>query len=476
MPPPHAEKKEPVLFLFLEDEMAARCFIAIVTGQNIANVAPLLATATPQDTIIFIETAHAKSRQWTAPAVEVLQRHGLTKVKRLPIGSDEPAQLFHVAHAYRWPSGQRIIVGNGGTKLQSQALYEALRESRPAILYSLDRPCVLQWYDKGPSATAREEPYRKTPLRLEDVLHLRGMRLNQPAVQLWQNQALTDAGHCAAAVSHGYGFDRDETLRQHNEQARWAVESELSSHPLPLPRWNDLAPLVPDKVRDKFLRAFSVCMRLNPSKITQSDIKRAGDLFNAAIALAERTLAASRKGPPPTSVGATFEDALVARLCRVLADPHAPTEAIHAVYRNVRVDSPHAPGITQLEADVLILFKNGLLVALEAKSHTAETKDLDARLLNLQRAGSQLACIVVVSPLYTHAVGQPWFSTHHEFAQRVRQHGLLHLALTLPNQPTRYRLPNLKQDETQRYYEYEVEGFEDACRKLLEPFSQSAKS
>lgn len=437
----------------------ARCFIAISTGQNIANVAPLLAVARPEDAVVFIETADAVQRGWTAPALQVLHTHGLTRLQRLTLESNEPAELYRAAQQFSWPAGEKIIVGNGGTKPQSMALYEALRANTPAILYSLDRPCQLQWFSEGPGAPVRNEAYATTRLRLEDVLSLRGMRLNVPAQALWGEGKLTQQALQQAAVSRGYGFETAATFELHDQHALREAERRMAETTLTLPRWAHIEQVSPEEA-GKFVRAYANALNLPLERMSDLERPQVGSLFNTAAGILERSQRprSARTVPP---LGAAFEQALAARLCRLLASPDLPTEHILGIWRNVKVDSTKEPGVIQLEADLLILLKNGLMLAIEAKSHTAETKELDARLANLQRAGSQLARIIVCSPLYTAALEREWFKTHHEFAQRVRRHGLTHLAYTLPGQPQRYTLAS-GSGEPQ---EYTVEDFEVACRR-----------
>lgn len=442
--------------------MNRRCFIAISTGQNIANVAPLLAVARPEDTVVFIETAEAARRGWTQPALDVLRTHGLTQLRPLRLDSNDPADLYQAVKQFSWPTGEKIIVGNGGTKPQSMALYEALRADAPAILYSLDRPCQLQWFEGGPAAAVRGEAYASTRLTLEDVLSLRGMRLHTPGQALWNEGGATQEARLRAAVNKGYGIEAAQTFVLHDAHHRFDAERRLTEPPGPLPRWAHIERAAPDEAA-KFVRAYANALRLPPESLLPQAQAQISGLFNAAAGIIERSLRPRSSLPSPPPLGEAFERALTSRLCRLLAGHDLPTEHILGIWRNIKIDSPKEPGVIQLEADLLILLKNGLMLAIEAKSHTAETKELDARLANLQRAGSQLARIIVCSPLYTEAAQRDWFRTHHEFAQRVRRHGLSHLAYTLPGQAGRYTLPT----DAVQTQEYTVEDFDTACRRLV---------
>lgn len=450
--------------------MSGRCFIAIATGQNVANVAPLLAVARPADAIVFIETAEAARRDWTGPALDVLRKRGLGRLWRLTLRSNEPAEVYEAARQFSWPAGKRVIIGNGGTKPQSMALYEALRESEPLLLYSLDRPCVLQWYENGPGAPARTEPYTESPLRLDDVVLLRNMRLSDASPPLYWKQHLTPEGGKLAGLAEGYGFEPGPTFALHDAHARYQAEQTRAGPPPRLPRWAELQYLVAADDWQRYLSACANVLKRPTAAVAVHNAQQVKDLFNAAVRLLERALTPPHEEVPPAPLGPAFERALAARLCAVLAEGGDQTGVIQGVWRNVKVDSPQAPGIIQLEADLLILLKNGLLIAIEAKSHTADNKDLDARLLSLQRAGSQLARVVVCSPLYTQAADRQWFRTHHEFARRLRQHGFAHLPYTLPGQPGAYTLT--PEGRTGAAPEtFSVVPFETACRELLQGYA-----
>ena len=73
----------------------------------------------------------------------------------------------------------------------------------------------------------------------------------------------------------------------------------------------------------------------------------------------------------------------------------------------------------------MLVLKNGILWHLECKSASAKAKDLDARLLNLQKAGSLRAEMAVCGPLLTAFEGTPWFKRQHERAKDFQERGRL---------------------------------------------------
>lgn len=449
--------------------MSSRCFIAIATGQNIANVAPLLAVARPSDHVVFIESETAGRQRWGETAQEVLRRHGLDLQQSLRLPSNEPNHFYERARVYCWPTGEKVIIGNGGSKPQSMALYEALRQNAPAILYNSDAPCELLWYPHGPQAAAERRPYPDTPLRLEDVVTLRGMTIVSKGEALWINGRLTENGLALAATCEGYGFAAEPTFALHRQHAQIAARRAMRSGREALPRWKHIASVAPALLAP-FSRAFE---RLPLVRRGNLDEMEKG-LFNAAVKAAENAL---RQQPDDGTVavsplGPAFERALAARLCHWLRDDGASLHPIvQGVWKNVKFASNRAPDNMTIEADLILLLKNGLLIAFEAKSHAAELKDLDARLINLQRVGSQLARLIVCSPLYSAAQKEDWFEEHWRFAKLLKRHDIEHIAFTLPGQPESFRtLENSRSSETL------VKPFEQALRHIFAKYLPLAPS
>ena len=109
-----------------------------------------------------------------------------------------------------------------------------------------------------------------------------------------------------------------------------------------------------------------------------------------------------------------------------------------------------------------------ILLSIECKAFTAEQKDLDARLLNLQGAGSQ-ANMAVCGPVYTYFWQQPWFQPMHSLKKRVEGLGgrFPFLPFTLPGQPKKYQVTISSTGETEQG---ECLTFEEAFSRLMAPY------
>lgn len=471
--------------------MSPRLFICISTGQNIANVAPLLAEAKAGERILFLSSPVARDRSWTAPALEVLARHGFA-VEDKDVSGDEP-QAFAAALTelpMSAAAGGIVFVANGGSKLQALAVFDALRTRAAAagkplsLLYSDDRTVRMMWFQHSLEEAATAVPYPDTPLCLADVLRLRRMLVadapNAAGKLLYEAGRLSDEGRAYAEQSPGYGEDAAVTRAAHAEAAlREALTATFSK--TQLPRWKQVTQIHPEgaeRVRRVLAQTFG--LRANGENRLES-------LYNCIINSACQTIDRQNRSaavpPVPASnpLGPQFERAVIARLCRWL-DGYRPGY-IQSAHANVRIANAYKPGIVLLEADVLLLLKNGLLIMIEAKSHTAEFKDLDARIVNLRRSASELARLWVCSPLYTAFSDEDWFGTQHDFAERVKAHGLQHIPFTLPQQPSSYDWPRRPgvdatagDDESAGNVQtrtYDVGNFEAALTNLLKPFDAS---
>ena len=178
---------------------------------------------------------------------------------------------------------------------------------------------------------------------------------------------------------------------------------------------------------------------------------------------------------PNARLGRIFEDAVGKRLWLWIA-AHDGFGIVQSVWRNVQVCRQAAPGLKVAEFDHLLVLKNGILLHIECKTATAsaDQKELDARLLNLQRAGSQLAKMALCAPLFTEFSGDDWFRSFHDLKQRVEDLGqLAFLPLTLDGQPTRYTCPGR---DGNGGCDYSCLPFEEEVEKFVAPYRPRAQA
>ena len=140
---------------------------------------------------------------------------------------------------------------------------------------------------------------------------------------------------------------------------------------------------------------------------------------------------------PPTPIGPAFEQGVARRVHSWLEATNHP--AIHSAWRKVKVAERRESHRATAEFDILLVLKNGVLWHLECKSFIAANKDLDARLYNLQQAGSQLARMAPCGPLFSGHAGEEWFQSQHDRRRQMeaRRH-ISFIPFTLPGQAETY--------------------------------------
>ncbi|MDW8312672.1 MAG: hypothetical protein RMK02_08040 [Burkholderiales bacterium] len=357
---------------------------------------------------------------------------------------DEFAQLTGPVH----------VIGNGGTKLQSLALAEVLRCARPdafsegsngLLFYNESDRCLLRAY--GPQLKLnRQQRYERHRLGIADVVALNRKRLHHPGVLLFERRADGQEFICLEPVDPAllwYGKDIERTLEAH------AKHYERPKRMKPLEEWP--LPEVSEVKRNRRTGPdyYKIVPRLNAQglAIRAHQLDQLVGTIRRLLAEARRDIIrqeaeASGDYAPVEPLGAPFERAVQARFMRWLRE--SPARAIvQEVRANVKIESQMRPGIVESELDLLIMLRNGILLAIDAKAGDIdENKDLDARLLNLQASTSQLAQMAICAPLYTMCFAEPWFKLQHEVRERVLTVGRMRfLPFTFEGQPESYIWP-----------------------------------
>lgn len=435
--------------------MQPNLFIAISTGQNIANVLPILERGQTHDLIVWLESPLAQTSRWSDAAMAVLRQHGFRQQQQKTLNSEAVSLLAEAIQDLlaTYPTHRPILVANGGTKLQALAAY--IRPDLP-ILYSLDRPCAYEWYPHGILQAGERLPYQRHQLDLDDILQLRGMeRKNTDAACIWGK-------HAQPPKATWYAQNIPETIALHDQHHAFALQR-VPSNPLP----GDVLWQAVETYQQPALAALREQLRTwarkNPSNgLLQNLALSARKMFdNATNALQQPNQA------PRYALGELFEQAVAYRTCQWLAQHPQLATCVQSGWLNTRIGKVGKEQPIVIETDILLVLKNGVLLHLECKSHKADNKDLDARLLNLQNVSSLQARMTICSPCYTAYTDKPWFRTQHDFKTRVESlNAFTWLAFDLPEQPERYTLPDDNQQTP-----YTCNRFEYGLEKLLKPFA-----
>ena len=434
--------------------MPQNFFIAISTGQNIANVLPILERAQAHDRIVWLESPLATNRRWSEAAIVVLRQHGFTHQEQKPLASEEVSLFAATIQQLLldYPHHTPIFVANGGTKLQALAAY-----IRPelAVLYSLDRPCAYEWYPNGILQAGERLTYQRHALDLDDILQLRGMeRKNTDAQRIWGKQA-------AQPEPTWYGQNIPDTITLHDEHHAFGLQR-IPTNPLPGNTLWEAVLQHQQPALDALRSSISQWAKRTPSDgLLQNIMLSSRKLFENATHAAQNLAK-----PPQHSLGTLFEQAVAERTCQFL-DNHSQIAAfVQSVWLNTQIGKFGKEQPIVIETDILLVLKNGVLIHLECKSHKADNKDLDARLLNLQNVSSLQARMTICSPCYTAYTDKPWFRIQHAFKTRVESlNAFTWLAFDLGGQPESYTLPDDVQGTR-----YTCGRFENGLEKLLKPF------
>ena len=168
----------------------------ISTGENVANVLPVLEFSAASDTLIWLESSRARSSGWTEGAIQVLKNRGFGNQIRLEVG-ENTEDLAKMAAEFASGRAEPIaIVANGGTKLQSLALYGALAGYSPKVLYNDGQSASYLVFHHGPTAAFERRLYQKTTIGLDEILACRGFaRKADSGERIWPGVVPAQGGY-----------------------------------------------------------------------------------------------------------------------------------------------------------------------------------------------------------------------------------------------------------------------------------------
>lgn len=433
-------------------------FVLVSTGQRIANLPPVLEHARPGDHVLWVASDEAERNNWTAAPRKLLERQGLFTVETVRVRHvNDPALLAAAlepfAESVQGQYDTTYLVANGGTKLSPVGLLFGLRALGPRILYGDDRPAVYSLYPPGLSGPPQIAPYTRHELDLPDILHVNGYQFayNRLPLRIWPDP-LPESYR-----SERYGCDEEYSYALHRDHYSWAQTSPVRER---IP-FRELGQYLSPSRMEAWQRTFNLARSCpNPQNLES--------LYNCTLNLAEEARHAAGRAQvrqPASDLGGPFERAVARRVREWLDSKRHP--AVQSAWASVVVARDGSTERHDAEFDVLLVLKNGILIALECKTALASARDLEVNFHRLQQAASRLARVVIVLPLYTREENEPWFRqsylTRSELVRRFGPGSVL--AFTWPNQPTRYRPPGAEPQPEEECLE-----FETALETLLAPY------
>jgi hypothetical protein len=422
---------------------------------------PLLEHADDGDRIVWVESAEARLRGWSSGAREVLSRLGLESLPDIEVDTlDDLAGLVvrsqgALALARRQGLRPHLIL-NGGPKLTPLGLLRAWGDLDPVLLYGEDRPAVCKTFPHSLDRPADVRPYTRHALDLPEILAVSGHRIfDNQGGKFWPGPLADDLAREPYGVEVAYTAQLHEA--HHRRKEAPAGEA--------LPCYRDTRQLTDDPLRD-WKRAILAPLRKRRLEMADDEDGVFELIYDRTLGLARRAAEARFRANqvPLAPLGAAFERATARRMHAWLESTKHP--AIHSAWRGVRIAQGDEPDHMKAEFDILLVLKSGVLWHLECKSFTATRKDLDARLFNLQQAGSLLARMALCGPLLTGHAGAPWFASQHALRQQVeaRRH-IPFIPFTLPGQPAKYTV-----DEEHVSRSFACPALEEALERALQGY------
>jgi len=442
-------------------------FVVVATGQKIANLPPVLECANRGDKVVWIESNDARRGNWSEGSRRVFENHGLINLPSI-VTVDDINDPVHVAEQLRsiiaelGPSHTLNLVANGGPKLAPIGLLNACRSYKSRLLYGNPKPAELWIFDGAMLQPPEKHAYHRHKIDLKDILIVNDLILTEDATPLLLEGSVSDT-QCE------YGNNPEFTSKVHDEYYLW-YQSDVEQKTIE-PSFKEIEELLRSGMLYKngydiwlnslasifqngFAQGRNHSRHPSPSisEITAILQKKMGSLatvYNAARTFSRKATLAKTKSirnvsAPTIHLGQEFEQAVALRLLVYLSTQPRLMAVIQSVWKNVKVAQTKSPHIVQAEWDILIVFKSGVLLSIECKSFSADQKDLDARLRNLQRVGS-LAELLICGPVYTNFIKEPWFSVMHKLKEKVGPKDFL--PFTLLKQPEKYIMKNEQGEE-----------------------------
>lgn len=409
--------------------MDMRYFLALSTGQNVANVVPTLENWEPGDRLLWLDSEYARQRGWSHGALTVLTARGVpdTHIEPLHYG-EAPRELFEVLSRRLTNishEDQILWIGNGGTKPQALAAGQALRSwaGHFTVLYNSNRAVGCDRFSGGMSGEQTFERHvRAEPLTLEELLTISGYVPfeQEPLQRIWPGESPPEA-------PLDYGYDTQATLDEYEERFAWWLHTargdEDASLQLHMPAMREKDPRGFEQWRAKYEPQWrGICRKINTGTAASTHFDQ---IFNHILVYIEAYRKQERRATlevsKPTGLGGTrFEQAVARRLHDWLEEHEQQPirDILSGVWANVRIARSSAPTQVVQELDLALLLRNGVLLAIECKAGQFNNKDLDARLLNIQSSASLESSMGIVIPVFTDYKERPG---HLEMIRRWRR-------------------------------------------------------
>ena len=499
-------------------------FIAVATGQNVANIPPILGIGKARDSVLWILSPKAKEARYHEGASKVLQKRGFKILPSIDVSDiNNPRDIILKAPEIKKISanyGHAYVVLNGGQKLTPIPLLAMSRgkdaipratflygQAQPAELWAInpdnfeisvisydkekaltlteflsinnysiqDTESAFMFWKSGNGITPAPPSKHKYPNRFEDINRLHSLHFI--ASKLPDGKFPRLSFDIWKMVAEKKIFERwknsalsflKKNIHINSEEA--LLKSFENLHDLSIEMWM-IKEMMPEYARidhskhilPAIKNALKTIASLGDKHALRSLYKGLGNAYESVIKDHFRSMYGICS--PDSILGPAFESAVRERVSAWLKknDEMIPiTEA----WSNVCIGKNKIP---EAEIDIGLLLSNGVLIHLECKAANAPVKELDARLANLHEAFSQLSELYLVSPAYTQAANEEWFIhiENNVWKKLENSKKVKLMKFTLPGQPRTYTRQN---NAVSAEYSLEIPPFEDYLNAMISSY------
>lgn len=473
-----------------------RYHFVVSTGQNVANLIPLLELAKPDEPIIILSSSMTETTGLSRRLQKILGDKGYYRTTILPV-SDEDVLNYHrlkdsVMKYFSDLSPDEVYFYlNGGQKIAALAINDAFGDVPVRFVYMDGKKTQISIvYD---SQTIHRPV--QTAIQLKEVLALNESKVGKGQRIYFDGQFDYVSEFSEKILAFAYDEDFAAELLTLIQQLNRKFS--LSNHPLKdkayfnwlkqtsLNYRSEQIEFITREVQNTITRILHSGMRHRAQRdkivheTRQRIVNKIESLVDWAISLpknqydiflkfikepvllpaATRTLFEKHGLKLPENIkgfplGKFFEAATTFRFIRFLKENPQSLKSISEIWVNVEFQGQNNPGKASGEYDILILLRNGVLISLECKSFDFEEKDLFARIARLTRRGGLLSELWVGLPLFTTERFQDLLKKQFSVFLNLLGLGIPIIPFTLEGQPATLKIPEIEQEFTIQAFEH----------------------
>ncbi len=470
--------------------------IAISTGQNVANIIPILELGSRNDRVLFINSETADKSGWTLRAAAVLKKHGFLIEPHLNVDDTQQLLIYPLIRKIQslmenhYKNGKIFVHLTGGQKMTAISLFEAFKNRPVKYVYMDNQPVQIISIDSLSQKYERISINKH--IRLQDILKIYGSKFfgeRQKAMNIVPkplpifafNKKLISGLLKAFDVSEEFSTEQQHILKsrfniydnhifKNIKDKAEDIYNKSAGHPvlrhIPIDRLDKKAIEIKHGLKQLLLSGRKITKEtlFNPPKnISKLDLSaEEKEILVKYGFLAEEDIkgdlyARHRK----RKIGDFFEEQVFERLMFFLSENPQYKKVISEVWKGLSIASVADENKITGEYDIYILLKNGLGISLECKSFLFEEKDLFARIARLTRRTSQLSQQWVVFPFFTDSeLFRERMFKQYEVLKNI---GIPFIPFDLYGQTNMYEDP-------QSGKKIKFDGFEESLKKLLKNF------